>query len=129
MQLKFGQQNMFRFNHPVQAKELRELRARGEYPEDDDPLPPPPMVTSRVSPLSHGGGDGGGAMGGGGSDAAAAAVDVFSADKETLMFKLVELEAQREAQLVRSWVCASAFALLHRLQAMMPWHPNPSLPS
>ena len=129
MQLKFGQQNMFRFNHPVQAKELRELRARGEYPEDDDPLPPPPMVTSRVSPLSHDGGDGGGAMGGGGSDAAAAAVDVFSADKETLMFKLVELEAQREAQLVRSWVCASAFALLHRLQAMMPWHPNPSLPS
>ena len=95
MQLTFGTQNVFRFNHPAQAKQMRQLRASGEL--EDDPLPPPPPIQStRVSPLTTAGDDADAPGGGGDGNSG----DVFSEDPETLRFRLLELEAQQAAQQV-----------------------------
>jgi kinesin family protein 16B len=96
MQLTLGQDNVFRFNHPIQAKEMRGKRARGEFVADEQPRSKSvPPRTARVSPTNQKQDEGVASLSASGP---INSPGVFSDDTETLQFRLLELQAQQQAQ-------------------------------
>ena len=95
--LILGAENVFRFNHPRQAREMRAKRSRGEL--DSSRMSTPFSLMSRASPdLAH-------TTDLNGSTRDDEELPDFSSEQEnaeTLQFKLLELQADQEEQRKRS---------------------------